>query len=134
MQKDLRRFASALRQETCPRRVIVGAGQKIAAQKSLSAPLRYSLPFALAGAALLGALLLRSHLTGGNTRHQAKLAAQQARQVQLARQTETALGLIGAVLLDARAHSENAISDHAIPPLRNGLQTARNKLLRHTEL
>jgi hypothetical protein len=54
--------------------------------------------------------------------------------MQAARQAETALGLIGTVLLDAGAHSETVICDRAIPPLCNGLETAKNKIIRHTEL
>jgi hypothetical protein len=50
--------------------------------------------------------------------------------MQVARQAETALGLIGTMLLDAGAHSESAISNRAIPPLRNGLETAKNKIVR----
>jgi hypothetical protein len=42
--------------------------------------------------------------------------------------------LIAAVLLDAGEHSGNVISDRAIPPLRNGLETAKNKIIHRTEL
>ena len=89
----------------------------------------------LAGALLLCGLLLRSRLAGDNPGQQLQLVEQQAqRRMQVAREAETALGLIGTVLLDAGAHSETVISDRAIPPLRNGLQTAKNKIIRHTEL
>jgi len=54
--------------------------------------------------------------------------------MQVAREAETALGLIGTVLLDAGAHSETVISDRAVRPLRNALQTAKNRIIRHTEL
>jgi hypothetical protein len=54
--------------------------------------------------------------------------------VQVAREAESALGFIGTVLLDAGAHSETVISDRAITPLRNGLETAKNKIIHHTEL
>jgi len=76
---------------------------------------------------ILCGLLVRSRQT--------ETAQQQAqRRMQVARQTETALGLIGTLLLDAGAHSETVICDRGIPPLRNGLETAKNKVIRHTEL
>lgn len=137
MQEDLPGLAHELRQETCPRRVIDEAVRRIAAETPPPSRLRYAIPITLtlAGAALLGGLFFRSRLTGDNAGQQPQWAEQQAqRRRQVARQAETALGLIGTVLLDAGAHSETVISDRAIPPLRNGLQTAKNKIIRHTEL
>jgi hypothetical protein len=84
--------------------------------------------------ALLCALLVWWR-AGGNARRQPELAKQQAHgRTRVAREAETALGLIGTALLDAGARSETVISDRAIPPLRHGLDTARNKIIRHTEL
>lgn len=137
MQEDLRQLARELRQETCPRRVIDQAVRRIAAETPPPSPLRDAIPVALvlAGAVLLCGLLVRSRLTGDDAGQQLQWAEQQAqRRMQVARQAESALGLIGTLLLDAGAHSETVISDRVIPPLRNGLQTAKNKIIRHTEL
>jgi hypothetical protein len=74
-------------------------------------------------------------LAGGNAGRQPQLVEQQTHgRVQVAREAESALGFIGTVLLDAGAHSETVISDRTISPLCNGLETAKNKLIRHTEL
>src|SRR5262249_39674525 len=111
--------------------------RRIAAETPPPSRLTYGIPatLALAGLVLLCGLLVRSRLTGDNAGQQRQWGEQQAqRRMQVARQAETALGLIGTVLLDAGAHSETVISDRAIPPLRNGLQTAKNKIIRHTEL
>ena len=135
MQEDLSGLASELRKETCPRRVIDGAWRRIAAETPVPRRLRYAIPAALATAALLCGLLVWSRLADGNAGRQPQLTEQQAHgRMQAARQAETALGLIGTVLLDAGAHSETVICDRAIPPLRNGLETAKNKIIRHTEL
>jgi hypothetical protein len=135
MQEDLTGLARELRKETCPRRVIDNAIRRIAAERPQPRRLRYAIAVALAGAVLLCGLLVRSRLAGGNAGRQRELAEQQAQvRMQAARQAETALGIIGTVLLDAGAHSETVISDRAIPPLRNGLETAKNKIIRQKEL
>ena len=137
MQEDLPRLARELRKETCPRRVIAEAVRRIAVEAPSPSGLRYALPamVTLAGAVLLCGLVVRSRLAGERAGQQPQLPEQQAqRRMQIARQAETALDLIGTALIDAGAHSETVIADHAIPPLRNGLQTAKNKIIHHTEL
>jgi hypothetical protein len=136
MPEDLSRLARELRKENCPRRVIDEAVRRIAAETPPPGR-RYPIAatLALAGAMLLCGLLVRWRLTSDSAGKQPQWVEQQAqRRLQVAREAETALGLIGTVLLDAGAHSETVISDRAIPPLRNGLQTAKNKITRHTEL
>ena len=137
MQEDLSRLARELHKETCPRRVIDEAMRRIAVQTPPPSRFRFALSATLAvlGVVLVGGLLVRSQLNDDKPGQQLQLAELQTqRRMQIARQTETALGLIGSVLLDAGAHSETVISDRAIPPLRNGLQTAKDKIIRHTEL
>jgi hypothetical protein len=137
MQEDLRRLARELGKETCPRRVIDETVRRIAAETPPPSRLRYAIPVTVvfAGVVLLCGLLVRSRLADYNARQQPQSVEQQAqRRALVARQAETALGLIGTILLDAGAHSKTVISDRAIPPLRNGLQTAKSKIIRHTEL
>jgi hypothetical protein len=101
----------------------------------LGLPNAIPVTLALAGAVLLCGLLVHSRLTGDPPAQQPQLVEHEAQsRILVARQAATALDLIGAALLDAGAHSETAISNRAIPPLRNGLQTAKNKIIRHTEL
>jgi hypothetical protein len=137
MQEDLppglEREVRELRKETCPQRVIDDALRKIAAETPPPRRLRYVIPVALAGIVLVcGLLLTRWRPASGNARPQAEMARQHTHQ--LARDAETALGLIGAALLDASARSETVISDRAIPPLQHGFDTARDKIVRHTQL
>jgi hypothetical protein len=133
MQEDLRQLARELRKETCPRRVIDMAVRTIAAEAPAPSRLHYAFPISLA--LLLCFLQVRSRLTSHNAYQQPQLVEQQAQsRVQVARQAETALSLIGTALLNASAQSETVISNRAIPPLRNGLQTAKNKISLHIEL
>jgi hypothetical protein len=127
MQDDLPRLAHELRQETCPRRVIDEAMRRIAAETPPPSRVRYAVAVTvvLASAVPICGLLVRSRLG----REQ-----QAQRRAQVARQAETALSLIGTALLDADAQSETVISERAIPTLRKGLQTAKDKIIRHTEL
>jgi len=52
----------------------------------------------------------------------------------VANQAETALTFVGSELLHAGAHSEMIISDRAVPPLRNSIEIARNKIIHPMEL
>ena len=137
MQEDVPRLARELRKETCPQRVIDEAVRRIGAEMRPPSRFRYAIPVAvaLAGLVLVCDLLVRSRLTRDKAARKAQWVQQQApSRMQAAREAETALSLIGSALLDAGAHSETVISDHAIPPLRNGLQNAKNKIIRHTKL
>jgi hypothetical protein len=53
---------------------------------------------------------------------------------QVANQAAGALEWIGSMAARAGAQSEKVISDRAVPPLRNSLQDAENKIIQHIEL
>jgi hypothetical protein len=140
MQEDLHsRLARELRKETCPQRVIDEARRKIAAETARGdarPTLRYVIPIAFAGIVLMcGLLLARWQPAAGNAGRQTELAEQQTHgRTQVPRELETALGLIGTALIDAGARSEAVVSDRAIPPLQHGFDTARDKIISHTQL
>jgi hypothetical protein len=140
MQEDLypglAREVRELREETCPQRVIDETLRRIAAETPSPRRLRYVIPVAFAGFVLVCALLLaRWRPAGGNAGRQSELAERQTHsRTQAAREVETALGLIGSALVDAGARSETVVSERAIPPLQHGFDTARDKLIRHTQL
>ena len=136
MQKDVTRLARELRKETCPRRVIDEATRRIAAETPSPSRLRYALPVALAVLLVLGGFMVQRRLAGGNAGRPPRLAEQHAvDRAQIARQAEGAFALIGAVLRDAAAHSETVITDRAVPPLQNGLESFWQKIIHQkTEL
>lgn len=134
MPEDLTQLALELRQETCPRRVIDEATRRIAAETPPRSRLRYALLAVFAGLLALGGLAIQRRLADVNARRPMQLAEQRAGNAQIARQAEDALAIIGTVLRDAGAQSGTVISDRAIPPLRNGLETSWNKIIHQTEL
>jgi hypothetical protein len=71
----------------------------------------------------------------GTHRRQPNLTEQTAlNRAQVARQAEGALGLMGSILIKASAQSEKAILKGTVPPLRNGLETAKNKIINRINL
>jgi len=135
MQEDLPTLARELRKETCPQRVIDNALRRIAAETPTPRRPAYIIPVALAGIVVLCGLLFWWRPGGNRAGGQPEIIAQQTHgPVQAARDAEAALNLIGTVLLQACARSENVISDRALPPLRDGFAKARNKIIHHTEL
>ena len=135
MQEDLPGLARELRTETCPRRVIEAAVRRISAETPPRIRLRFAIPVVLAGAVLISGLLLWWQLAVRNVGSRPELVERQAHgRMQVAREAETALVLFGAVLRDAGSHSEAVISDRAIPPLRNGLENAKNRIIHDTKL
>ena len=134
MQQDLSRITSELRKETCPRRVLDEVERKISQQKSAPTRLRLALG-AVAGFVLVVSLSVWLWQRNQNARPQAALAvAPKPDAAQVANQAEDALVLVGSELLDAGAHSEKIISDRAVPPLRNSIETAKNKIIHPMEL
>jgi len=137
MQEDLSQLASELREETCPQRVL----DEVERQISKSAPIRLRLRLALFGAVagfvLVGCLIIWLWQVNESARPRPQVALVEhpkPNRAQVANQAEFALGFMGSVLLDASAHSEKIISDRAVPPLRNSIEIARNKIIHQIPL
>jgi hypothetical protein len=61
--------------------------------------------------------------------HTAELAAQaQANRALVVQQTRQAFAYIGQAVIRVAAHTENALSKEAVPPLRNSFETLKNKV------
>lgn len=130
MQKNLSRLARELQKETCPQWVHDEVQRRIAAQTPSRGWLRLAIPaVATVLVAVCCVLIWQSR-----EREKARQEAALAERLQIAHQTENALGLIGRVLVDAGAQSGKVIYDRAAPPLRNSLQTANNKIIHDIEL
>lgn len=135
MQQDLSQLARELRKETCPRRVLDEVERQISQKESPPIRLRLALFCAVAGFVLVGCLSVWLWQGNENARPQATLVEHpKPDRAQAANQAEDALALMGSVLLEASAHSEKIISDRAVPPLRNSIETARNKIIHRIEL
>jgi hypothetical protein len=134
MDENLLGLARELRKETCPQRVLDEVARRICAQVSPRSPLRYGIPVAVAGAVLLCGLAVWRWPTGGSVeRHPKLVAVATLDRAQIAQQAEGALGFIGGILLDATTHSQTVIFNRAVPPLRNSLEIAKNKIIHRIE-
>lgn len=135
MQPDLKRIIRELQKETCPQRVRDKVRARISASESSPGRLRFAIPFAVAGLVLVCCLSVWRWQAMQNVRQQASLAAQtKLDHARVVKQAEGALGLLGSVLANAGADSERIISDTAVPPLRDSLEIAKNKIIHYTEL
>jgi hypothetical protein len=128
MDENLKSLVEELRRETCPQRVL----DDVARRLPRNAPSRFRMEFAvaIAAAVVLSGLALWL-LPPDRIPHQkpnagSPVAMDSARPAQQAR---VALGCLGAALRDAGARSEGVILKTAVPPLRNSLQTAKNKII-----
>jgi len=130
MQPNLTRLIRELKKETCPRRVRDEVRGRILARESSPGRLRYAIPMVIAGLILVCCVTVWQYEAREKAQQQARLAERR----QVADEATRALGLLGSVLLDASAHSEKIISDRTVPPLRNSLETTKNKINEYINL
>ena len=129
MQSKLTQLIRELKNEKCPQRVRDQARGRISARASSPRGLRLAIPVATAGLVLACALIVWQW----QAHHYAR-QAQLARRAQVAHQAENALGLVGSVLISAGTDSGQIISDRTVPPLRDSIETAKNKIIQHINL
>ena len=135
MQRDVSRLTGELKKETCPQRVFDEVGRRIATKRSLPRRWRFAIPLAVAGLVVVCGLSIWRWQAGEHARQQAKLDQQTTlERARVASQAKDALGLLGSVLANAGADSGRIISDTAVPPLRDSLEIAKNKIIHPTEL
>jgi len=134
MDQDLQRLTDELRNEKCPQRVIDEVRRRIARRPRPHSLGVFKIASVTAVLALVCSLAVWHRPARGPTAHALKQAARTKPQsAQVARETEDALGYIGVILLDAGTHTRDILLNQAVPPLRNSLTTAKNKLLNHIE-
>jgi anti-sigma factor RsiW len=135
MQKDLSRLTRELQKETCPCRVLDEVQRRVGRRDSSRAWLRCAIPAATAALMLAVGVLIWRWESEQNARLARESPARLALdRVRVANQAADALELIGSIAARAGVQSQKAISDRAVPPLRNSLQAAENKIIHHIEL
>ena len=132
MQQDLSELTRELQKETCPPRVINKVRGRISARLWSAGQLRIAVAFAVVVVAC-GFVAWRWQ-AGVNARQQVEAERTTLARTRVANQAEGALTLVGSELLDASAHSGKIISDRAVPPLRNSIEIAKNKIINPMEL
>jgi hypothetical protein len=130
MDENLKRLVEELRHETCPQRVLDEVARRL--PRKPPSRLGFKVAVAVVAAIVLSAFALwylpEGRNTDGKPNAGSPVAMDSARAAQ---QAKMALGCLGAVLRDAGARSEEVILKKAVPPLRNSLQTAKNKIVNH---
>lgn len=139
MDDQLQTLVRELRNQSCPPAVMENVIRRIARDHQRTRALAGAWRWAIAFAALLVVLgswqwerlrFRAQRNSAGAQRRAAELTAKaHTDRTRVARQTAGALGYIGQVLLQTAAHTQDTISKKAVPPLRDGLQTTKNKVI-----
>lgn len=126
MHDPMRRLISELREEKCPQVVLDRVEHRVRESKLY----RHSpFPFVWALATILIIGAATAAWFGQAQRREIDEARAHAERAQIVAQTQGALAYIGQILLETVAHNEQTILNEAMPPLRNGFETAKNKVI-----
>jgi hypothetical protein len=130
MDDKLQELIRQLQRESCPPEVMDRVAERIAREQDTPHPLRQVWAW---GTAVLALLLALGAWQRQADRHAQKRVAElearvRANRGRVAEQTAGALGYIGQVLLEVAAQSQDSILKEAVPPLREGLETTKNKI------
>lgn len=132
MDQELQKLIRELQHEKCPPAVMERVTQRISREKSAGPSLRPYVAWAVSITLLLGTVAFwqwQGHREAKRVAA-AELAVEQARasRALVLQQTQEAFGYIGQAVIRVAAHTENALSKQAVPPLRNGFETLKNKV------
>jgi hypothetical protein len=132
MDQELQKLIRQLQHEKCPPAVLERVSERIAREKAPARSWRDFVGWAVLIAAIFGAVPFWHRLARREAQRVAaeEVAAAQARanRALVVQQTQQAFGYIGQAVIRAAAHTENALSKEAVPPLRNGFETIKNKV------
>ncbi len=134
MQTKLTQLIRELKNEKCLPRVHEQVRGRIPATGPSSPYLRPAIPLAFAVVVLVCGLFVWQQQAREHAREEAQLAQLTLERARVAQQAETALKLVGSVLLSAGNNSTQIISDRTVPPLQNSFETAKNKISQYLDL
>src|SRR4051812_39191926 len=129
MDQELQKLIQNLQEEKCPPNVLERVTQRISRDKRPARSFKPLLGWAATFACVVGALMVWQLNVQRTVRREqqlqtAELAAQaQAGRALVVQQTREAFSYIGQAVIRAAAHTENALSKEAVPPLRNSFET-----------
>jgi hypothetical protein len=132
MDSELQKLIRHLQEVKCPPSVLDRVAEQIPREKTPKRSLGFSVAWAISIACLISAVALwQWNVRQEAQRLAAKIVADRARAERalvVVQQTREAFGYIGQALLRAAAHTENVLLKEAVPPLRNGFETVKNKI------
>jgi ABC-type transporter Mla MlaB component len=129
MDRELQRLAGELRRETCPPKVLETVARRLERLAGRERRSRFRAAAVAAGLVLCGTVAFWQWQTRRDAQRQAAwVQSAPVDRAQIAEQAGGALAYLGHILLQASARSEHVILKEAVPPLRNGFQTA-NKIV-----
>lgn len=135
MDEKLQRITRELRHETCPPRVIERVARRIDRPAPRPLRFRYGIAVALGTLVLTAGVLLWRWQGSQNFPASSNLVQRtESDPATIADQAGGALAYIGQILLEAGAQSGDAILTNAVPPLRQGLEIAKNNLMNQKPL
>jgi len=133
MDDQLQRLVRELRKQSCPPGVMDRVAQCISEEKVGTRWSRLAWSLGIAFLTLIAAFGIGARQWKA-VRHTERQAAElpakpHMERAHAAQQAAGALAYIGQVLLETTAHSQNSILKKALPPLRDSLETTRNKVI-----
>jgi len=132
MDQELQKLIRELQHENCPPSVMERVAERISREKTTARPLQPNFAWAISIVVLLGAVTFWQSQNRREAKRaaDAEVAVEQARasRALVVQQTGEAFGYIGQAMIRAAAHTGNALSKEAVPPLRNGFETIKNKV------
>jgi hypothetical protein len=127
MDPKLQNLIQQLQDENCPPAVLDRVAQRIASEKTRQQrAFRPGFAWAVSVICVVGLVALYEWQT-----HRAAtllVAQQKAKRALVAQQTQQAFGYIGQALIRAATQTQNALLKEAMPPMRDGFETVKNKV------
>jgi uncharacterized protein HemX len=128
MDQELQKLIRELQHEKCPPAVMERVAERISREKSAARSLRPNFAWAVSIALVLGAVVFWQWQNHREAKRIAAAEQARANRALVVQQTGDAFGYIGQAMLRAAAHTENALSKQAVPPLRNGFEVVKNTM------
>jgi hypothetical protein len=132
MEDALQKLVRELRNERCPDAVLDRVAQQISRDTRVPRPWQRPAMWVTASVLLLAVLTVWHWLPSRDTKIKTAqittAALTEADRTLVIQRTQGVLVYIGHTMIEAAAHTENAILSEAVPPLRNGFLTAKNKV------
>ena len=128
MDQEPQKLIRELQHEKCPPAVLDRVTQRIAREKAPTRSVGNLLGWAVSIVVLLGVVAVWQWQGHREAKRVAAAEQLRANRALVVEQTREAFGYIGQAFIRVAAHTENALSKEAVPPLRNGFEVVKNTM------